>query len=650
MKLLIVESPNKIKKIRTYLGDDWNVAASVGHIRDLPDKEMGVHPPSFTPQYVVSPDKKKVVANLRKLASEADEVYLATDLDREGEAIAWHLKASLGLTSYKRVTFAEITKPAIQKALSAPRTIDQNLVAAQEARRVADRIVGYLVSPALSKQAQIALSAGRVQSPAVKLTVLREREIQAFKQQTFYGVRGVLPNGLEVDLIVKEWADNGKHIFSREIAEAISTIKQVQVTRIDCEPKEIKPRPPFTTSTLQQAASSVLKIAPAKTMELAQALFEGGYISYHRTDSPNLSQEAFDSIVEYAKSQGITPRAEQLKFNVKESAQEAHEAIRPTDISVEQAGTTDQERKLYALIRERALASCLPNAIDDVTTIEVTGTQKIEVGGRVSDPKFSATGRIERQPGWRSICAIESASNDDTHLPGGLALNETHPIKCSIIEKKTEPPQRFTEATLIKAMEKLGIGRPSTYSSIISTILKRQYIETIKVKKDTKIAPTQLGFDLVDALNPMTFMNLDYTRRLESQLDDIASGRLQYLPLVAALYDTITSELSLVSTKSRVKTAPCPRCERPLKQLTKGKNTFWVHIEDDEACEKFVSDLDGEPFLQNKDTRQCPKCGNAILRRHSKQKDFHFWVHEDPAHADDCMKFIKDIDGEPTQD
>lgn len=651
MKLLIVESPNKIKKIKGYLGDGWNVAASVGHIRDLPTNEFGFEPPEFRPSYVINEDKKKVVSNLKKLASDASEVYLATDPDREGEAIAWHLKVVLGLKTYKRVTFDEITKSAIQKALNSPRSIDDHLVHAQEARRVADRIVGYLISPILSQQANIPMSAGRVQSPTVKLIVLREREIQAFTKKPFYSVKATLPNGLNVELVVKEWAADGKHIFDREIAEAIAAITQVKITSIETLPKEVKPRAPFTTSTLQQVASSLLKFPLAKTMELAQSLFESGFISYHRTDSPNLSAEAFTAFTEFAASQNMPARLQQLIFPAKEAAQEAHEAIRPTDISIESAGANDAERKLYNLIRERALASCLENAVDDVTTIEACSLEPINAGGRVSHAKLTAAGKIEKRAGWRSVCTIEGASSEDSFLPPGLKSQETYNASAKVVEKFTEPPQRFTEATLLKALEKLGIGRPSTYAQIVGNITKRQYIEIVKIKKEAKFVPTPLGFALIDALSCMTFMNLDYTRKLEEQLDEIAQGKGRYLTSIASVYDSVLNESKQIKTASQISTKPCPKCGQPLKQIHKqGKDPFWVHINESSECFKFIKDANGSPIIQEKASDNCPYCEKSITRRFSKQKDFHFWTHDNEDDEVSCRKFIKDAEGIPTKD
>lgn len=656
MKLMIVESPNKIKKIKGYLGDGWKVSASVGHIRDLPDKEMGVEPPYFKPKYVVSPDKKKVVSELKKLASVASEVYLATDPDREGEAIAYHLKDCLNLNNPKRVTFSEITKTAIGKALQNCRSIDDDLVAAQESRRVLDRIVGYHLSPLLSSQAGIPLSAGRVQSPAVKLTVLREREIRQFSKRNYYVVEIELENGLKATIDAKGWCDDNKHIFSKEVAEAIASIDSVVVTKAITEDKSSKPRPPFTTSTLQQAASSILKFTPANTMKYAQALFEQGAISYHRTDTPNLSEDAFNLVKDHLNEIGKDTQEVQLKWATKESAQEAHEAIRPTSPSENNCGETEPQRKLYQLILERTLASVMPPAIDTVTSIEFTSTEEIQTGDTVSLAKFTVSGKVEKYKGWRSICEIEKPGALSGQLPASVNEGEEHKVKTLVVTKSTEPPSRFTEASLIKALEKLGIGRPSTYASIMENIKNRGYIvigDGTK-KKDNKIRPTETGEMIVDALDVMTFMNLDYTRILEGHLDKIAAGKSNYVQLVKSVYSTITSESQKVGIKSLVETEDCPLCDNPVKRLKskkKGVGYFWVHINEEHGCEDFLDDDNGIPVFREKydsPVADCPDCGNEIKRLKKKDtEDEYFWVHSDEKHAKNCVKFIRDEEGSP---
>ena len=650
MKLMIVESPNKVKKIKSFLGDDWRVSASVGHIRDLPDREMGFTPPDFRPQYVISPDKKKVVSELKKQAAAASEVYLATDPDREGEAIAWHLKSALGLKSHQRVTFNEISKNAISKALQSARQIDVNLVTAQEGRRVLDRIVGYIVSPILSKQAGIPLSGGRVQSPAVKLVVMKEREIQKFRKRNFYTVEIELANGLTATLNPAGWCEDNKHIFDKEVAEEIAAIESVLTTKVSIEPKSVKPKSPFTTSTLQQAASSILKMSPNDTMKNAQALFEQGAISYHRTDSPNLSPESFSVLRQFMHDAGFDTQESQLTWQAKAGAQEGHEAIRPTHAEDEVAGETDKQRQLYALIRERTLTSVLNPAIDTVTSIEFISTDEIEVKGKVSQAKFSVSGKVEKYPGWRVFPKIEKVGTPSDQLPVLVDEGSEHSVKTTILTKTTEPPSRFTEADLIKALEKLGIGRPSTYASILENIKKRDYIE---INKERKIQPTTIGFAICDALDAMTFMNLQYTKILEDQLDLIASGKSTYKKLVSSLYETVTEESQRIKIERLVASKPCPVCGEPVERHKSSKTNgyFWVHINEETSCHKFLSDLKGEPVIQEKKSSQsvksapCPNCQKEL--KQLTKNESKFWVHINEADSKDCQRFISDDNGKP---
>lgn len=656
MKLMIVESPNKVKKIKEYLGDGWRVSASIGHIRDLPSKEMGVEPPDFNPKYVINPDKKKIVSELKKLASNASEVYLATDPDREGEAIAFHLKICLGLNNPKRVTFTEITKSAIIKAIQNPRTIDNHMVSAQESRRVLDRIVGYHISPLLSQQAGMPLSAGRVQSPAVKLTVLRERDIREFRKRNYYVVEIHLPNGLTATLDPNGWCEDGKHIFDKAVAEAIAGAKSVFVSKSVIEDKESKPRAPFTTSTLQQAASSIFKFTPASTMKYAQALFEQGAISYHRTDTPNLSENSFSMVKDYLTSIGKDVQEVQLKWATKELAQEAHEAIHPTNPTEDNHGETEQQRKLYQLIRERTLVSVMPPAIDIVTSIEFTSDEEITAGNTVSQAKFTVSGKVEKYPSWRSICEIEKAGGSDNELTATVEEGEAFNAGSKILTKTTEPPPRFTEATLIKALEKLGIGRPSTFAAILENIKNRGYIVIGdgKKKSDNKIRPTETGEMLVDALSGMTFMNLDYTRILENHLDKIASGQSTYFQLVKSVHSTITNEARQIKIGSLVETTNCPQCDQPVKRLKskkKGAGHFWVHFAEEHDCKDFLDDDNGAPVYREKyesPVTGCPGCANEIKRLKKKDtEDEYFWVHSDEKHAKNCVKFIQDEKGTP---
>lgn len=710
-KLAIVESPGKVKTIKKYLGAGWDVKASVGHIRDLPKDQFGVAPPYFKPTYLISPDKRKVVQELQAAARKASEVYLATDDDREGEAIAFHLKEVLSLSNPKRVTFKEITPNSIKKAFASPRTIDVNKVAAQEGRRVLDRIVGYSVSGRLSELARTTLSAGRVQSVAVKLLYLREKERGEFRKRNYFEVTADI-GGANASLHVKEWADDGIHLFDKVLATQIAKTSSLTVSQTVVEEKTTNPRPPLTTSTMQQLASSLLAFSPTDTMALAQSLYEQGLISYHRTDNPNLSPEAFADVCEYLAGQGITHQSDKIAYKAKESAQGAHEAIRPTDWSLTDAGDNQKEKSLYALIRERAICSALPAAVDETKTVEFITGETFQLGTTVSQAKFLLSGRVEVTKGWRALAKLEPANTKFLELKKLFNPGDTIEVECVVHTKETEPPARYTEASLIKALEKLGIGRPATYASIMKNIKDRGYYRYLKSKGKTEksIEPTELGCSLVEAINMMTFMNLDFTRIVETQLDKIEEGKAKYLSLVTNVYETTQAEVSLVqipvlaqlstcpvcseeikrleSTKKGMKgkffwlhtdtesscnaflidkdgtpvvtekveriTASCPSCGKPIHRIEKEGKAFWTHIDDAAAkkCTTFIKDDNGSPLFEKNETGTCPNpnCEKPITRKFSQAKNFHFWVHNDPKHADKCSKFIRDQEGRAVMD
>ena len=643
MKLMIVESPNKIKKIQTYLGPDWTVAASVGHIRDLPDKEMGVSPPDFKPQYVVSPDKKAVVSKLKTLVSKASEVYLATDPDREGEAISYHLKVALGLKTHKRVTFNEITKTAISTAIATARQIDYKMVAAQEARRVLDRLFGYTLSPILSQQAGIRLSAGRVQSVAVKIVVLRENEIKDFRKRNFYILQAKLSTGLTLELQPKTFAEDGKHIFDLALIKSLQEqTQQLYIKSVKTEPKTINPRPPFTTSTLQQAASSALKMSPADTMKNAQCLFEQGAITYHRTDSPNLSADGFNTACKALQALNLPHQTTQIKYASKASAQEAHEAIRPTAFD-ETAGETPAQQQLYKLILERTLTSAMPAGIDDVTV--VTATIANGHDDNASKAVFVASGKIVAEQGWRKLACLEPYQAKEQVLDGEATEGQVYDCSTGVITKQTEPPSRFTEASLIKALEALGIGRPSTYAAIMENIKQRDYISIAK-KGTAVITPTPTGEAVVLALEAMPFMNLSYTAQMEEQLDLISHGKAAYQYTVASAFSDLESQLGTIKIPLLVGTCPCPLCGEPVKRLKNQNGFFWVHVDEHAAndCTKFLPDTKGTPAAPvqvQRITKECTKCGKELLQRTNKENaNKKFWVHtiDNP----DCDKYQAD--------
>ncbi len=585
-KLLILESPGKVKKVQEILGPGWKVAASVGHVRDLPVKEMGVAAPDFKPQYLPTDRGKDVLSRLAGMVKNAEEVYLATDPDREGEAIAWHLKDALKLKDAKRVTYSEITEAAIRAALSAPRSIDMALVAAQEGRRVLDRFCGYMVSGPLSNAAGEKLSAGRVQSPAVRLVVEREKEIKAFSSTTHYGAELTFENvdnitdGWKAALLVKPWLEDGQeYLLDKSLAEKAAALRALDV--LDCQESESRAAPPapFTTSTLQQAASSSLKFAPKQTMQLAQRLYEQGAITYMRTDSPNLSQEAVHAIRAYCEAKGWplveTPR----KWKSKEGAQEAHEAIRPTHIEIEEAGETADEKALYRLIRLRSLACQLEDAVYAVRTLQLGA----EVDGKQA--LFEAKGRTLLSQGWKVLADQEDGSDEGSEegekepsnpVPVMKPGTKATALTGTVTTKKTKPAARFTEASLIRELERRGIGRPSTYAAIIDTISSRKYVTTEK----RFLVPTPLGEKIVSALcGHFSFIEYDFTRNMEQSLDDIAEGKAEYCAVIASAHDQLVRE---VQEFARATGKVCEKCGKPMVHRVKkpgkdgkGGYDFW---------------------------------------------------------------------------
>lgn len=555
MRLVIVESPGKVGKIREILGAGHEVVASVGHVRDLPDKgDIGVEPPAFRPRYVETERGAEVVARLKPAAARADEVYLATDPDREGEAISWHLQQALGLKQPRRVTFPEITAAAVRKAMAGPRQIDVKLVAAQEARRVLDRLVGWMVSPELSRQGGAGLSAGRVQSPAVRLVVERERAIEAFASTRHYGVEITFPGGegpggppwTALWRVKPHLPPGQEHWLDQAFAERVSRLRGFTVGAFAETEESRAPPAPFTTSTLQQVASSRLKLRPKATMEAAQRLYEQGTITYHRTDNPNLSDEAVAAIRGLAGAFGLELPSQPRRWKAKDGAQEAHEAIRPAHFEVEEAGETDAEKRLYALIRERAMASQLADARFKVRKAVLLAAEPLDQAAI----RLDATGRTRVFAGWMALAAEEEddAPPEGEDAPAGNPVPVLEPGQIlgatggRVVEKKTKPPPRYTEATLVKALEAEGIGRPSTYAAIMETIVRRDYVA---VDGKRQLSATLKGTMVVDALcGRFAFVEFAFTREMEEELDAIAGGRADYRSVVARLYDRLVEEIA----------------------------------------------------------------------------------------------------------
>lgn len=565
--LVIVESPAKAKTIEGFLGKEFLVKSSFGHVRDLSKTKLGVDiEKNFEPIYEISPDKKNVISELKKLAKQAEMVWLATDEDREGEAISWHLAESLklDLSRCKRIVFHEITKSAIQKAIEKPRSIDNNLVDAQQARRVLDRLVGFELSPLLWKKVKPSLSAGRVQSVAVRLIVERERQIQDFKATGSFRVIGffqITHNGNPV-IIKSELPQR----FSKK-EEALTFLQKCKgadfkVENIETKPSKKSPAAPFTTSTLQQEASRKLGFSVSRTMLVAQKLYESGKITYMRTDSVNLSDTAVAMAKEViAKSFGkeyIQPRKYATKSK---GAQEAHEAIRPTYMNVSAAGADSSEQRLYELIWKRTLASQMSDALLEKTNVTIAVS--------TTDEKFVASGEVLKFDGFLKVYLESTDDEDDESLEGILPPLKKGQVlameEISAQERFTKHPPRYTEASLVKKLEELGIGRPSTYAPTISTIQKREYVvkenrEGVKreydfmvLKNDTiqelrkseitgaeknKLFPTDIGVVVNSFLLEYfdQIMDYNFTAKVEKEFDDIAQGLKQWTSVLHEFY------------------------------------------------------------------------------------------------------------------
>jgi DNA topoisomerase I len=611
MKFLIVESPSKAKTIEKYLEGEFTVRASVGHIRDLPksnkkaiDIEAG-----FVPHYEISKGKEKVVSELKHLAEEAKEILLATDPDREGEAIAWHIEEILKTNKkikapIKRVTFNEITAEAVREALKKPRDIDTNLRKAQEARRVLDRLVGYDLSGVIWKKVRYGLSAGRVQSPALRIIMEREREIRAFIPEKFFRLWGDFKTLKKADLRLDYFEDikdeNLVYTILNEGKERAWIIRDIKTSE-----QKRSPRAPFTTSTLQQTASSKLGYSPSRTMQIAQKLYEAGHITYMRTDSTNLSLVAQKQILSYVEKEYGTEYSEARVFKTKsKNAQEAHEAIRPTNINKTVAGTDEQQR-LYRLIWERTVAS----QMSDAKLLKTKITANIENKEDLGD--FNANGSRVLFPGWLSVDV--SARGEDVELPECQIGEKINLIELHKEEKFTEPPNRYSEAGLIKELEARGIGRPSTYASIMRTIEERGYV----TKENRTLFPTDTG-DVVSTFleeNFAKYISDTFTADMEDELDDIAIGKRDYEKTLSEFYGPFLKEVKekdKLEKATNLGEAPedikCPKCSSSMIIKLAKNGKFY-------SCSKYP-DCDGALTLEGTELKgpeetgePCPLCG-----------------------------------------
>ena len=632
--LVIVESPSKAKTIGKYLGPDYVVKASMGHLRDLPKSTMGVDiEGGFVPEYLPLEAKAELIDELHKAAKKADKVYLATDPDREGEAISWHLKELLQLPEEKthRVTFNEITQRVVRESIANPRAIDQNLVDAQQARRILDRIVGYQLSPLLWKKVRRGLSAGRVQSVATRLVVDRENEIRAFQPKEYWSLDVTLqlmdkPGSFKAHYhgdTKKRELENEEQVDAviRDITGKTFTVENVK--RAD---KKRTAAPPFTTSTLQQEASRKLNMTPKRTMAIAQQLYEGvdvagegtlGLITYMRTDSLRLSDEAMAAAASFIRGRygDAYYYGKFHTFKTKSGAQDAHEAIRPTHVELDperiHGSLTREQYRLYKLIWSRFLASQMANAVYDTVSIDTSCAGHI----------FRSSHQSIKFSGFLAV--YEEGVDEETEVNGSPLpeLKEGDRAQCTDMKKEqhfTQPPARYTEATLVKAMEEKGVGRPSTYAATVAVIQDREYVN----KVDKRLAPTALG-EVVTALMVERFtdvIDVEFTANMEDRLDDVEAGKLAWKAVLADFYkgfhqEMLDAEAALEGTRLKVPDEVTDEiCEECGRNMVIKVGRFGKFL----ACPGFPECKNTKPIVEKMPGR-CPKCGSTILKRKSKR-------------------------------
>ena len=646
-KLIIVESPAKANTIKKFLGGNTKVVASMGHIRDLPKSKMGVDiEHDFEPEYINIRGKGDLIKSLKADAKKAKHVYLATDPDREGEAIAWHLAYILGIPedSVCRVTFNEITKETVQNSMKNPRKIDMNLTNAQQARRVLDRIVGYKMSPILWKKVRRGLSAGRVQSVAVKLIVDREEEIEKFIPEEYWNIFAtLLDENSGKTFISKLYGKDKKKLEIHNKEEVDAILKNINngkyiVTEVKKGERKRTPAPPFTTSTMQQEASRKLGFTLKKTMSVAQGLYEGvkvngkgtvGLITYMRTDSTRISEEARAA----AKTEIIKQYGEQYYENryykTKQTSQDAHEGIRPTYIDLNPENIKDSltkdQYKLYKLIYNRFLASQMSAAVYDTISANID----------VNSYNFRASGQSLKFKGFMALYVetldTKTDENEESFVPDLKENQEVIKQKIDSKQSFTEPPPRYTEASLVKALEEKGIGRPSTYSPTITTILERRYIE----KEQKQLVPTELG-KVVNKLLTENFsdvVNVEFTAKIEEEFDEVAEGKENWKQVIREFYgpfeqevEKVDKELEHVELKEEVSDVKCDKCGR-MMVIKYGRFGKFL------ACPGYPECKNTKPFVETIDV-PCPKCGGKIQVRKSKKKRNFYICENNPDKCD----------------
>ena len=646
-KLIIVESPAKANTIKKFLGGSTKVVASMGHIRDLPKSKLGVDVEhDFEPEYINIRGKGDLIKSLKKDAKNAKKVYLATDPDREGEAIAWHLAHILEIPqdSICRVTFNEITKETVKESIKNPRKIDMNLTDAQQARRVLDRIVGYKMSPVLWKKVRRGLSAGRVQSVAVKLIVDREEEIEKFIPEEYWNIfANLLETSSNKTFMAKFYGKNEKKLELHSKEEVDNILKDIEkgtyiVTNVKKGERKKTPAPPFTTSTMQQEASRKLGFTLKKTMSVAQGLYEGvhvgekgtvGLITYMRTDSTRISEEARAAAKEEIVNTYGENYYENRYYKTKQSAQDAHEGIRPTyaDLAPDKIKEylSKDQYKLYRLIYNRFLASQMAAAIYDTVSANID----------VKEYNFRASGQTLKFKGFMTLY-VETEDNkseeeEDTSIPELVVGQEVVKQKIEAKQSFTEPPPRYTEASLVKALEEKGIGRPSTYSPTITTILDRHYIE----KEQKQLIPTELG-KIVNKLLTENFtdiINVEFTAKIEEQFDEVAEGKENWKKVIQEFYgpfgkqvEKVEKELEHVELVEEVSDVPCEKCGR-MMVIKYGRYGRFL------ACPGYPECHNAKPLIETIE-EPCPKCGGKIQVRKSKKKRKFYICENNPDKCD----------------
>lgn len=638
MKLLIVESPGKCKKLKSILGDDWIVEASVGHVRDLPLRSLGVDV-DYKPCYEATERGVEVIKKLRVACNNAEVVYLATDPDREGEAIAWHLKEALGLKNYHRITFTEINKEAVLPAFKAARQIDMQMVHAQEARRVLDRLIGYKVSNALNRNAGTNnLTAGRVQSIAVRVIVERERAIRNFVVTNHFGAEVSFEEKWTAQWNTKPFLKpDSDYILDKVLAEKAAACRDFTIISSEKKSVLISPPAPFTTSTLQQDGFKSLGFDVDLVMQIAQSLYQQGFITYHRTDTPSIGIPAMIAVQAYLVEQGKPVHDKHRTWKAKDGAQEAHEACRPSDISLENAGSTEDEQRLYKLIRSRTLAC---QSADAVYSDNILHLQS-------GDFEFIAKGRTLISGGWKTIYTEAEEDKDklNPHNPVPLLDNGAYitAISGRVLAKKTAPPSRYDQASLVKKLESEAIGRPSTYAQILKNILSREHVG-VNLKK--QFIPTEQGEILHDALvGHFAFYEMDYTRDLEQKLDDILGLQNNYFSVVSTTDLLLNQQIEQLET-SIVPQYPCPKCNKALNRIKGPTGFFWGCSAYKNGCKHSQPDNNGKPGEKEPEKiYPCPICTKPLRRIKNKDKDTFFWGCT--GYAEGCKHSQPDDNGKP---